>query len=69
MVGACTFTVVVSSDSRYVYVDLADTGKGMSPSLKKKFFESGFSPNRTDEDWGCRWPKGLSTNTTRVVSM
>lgn len=50
MVGACTFTVVVSSDSRYVYVDLADTGKGMSPSLKKKFFESGFSPNRTDED-------------------
>ena len=50
MDGVGTFTVVVSSDSRHVYVDLADTGKGMSPSIQKKIFDSGFSTKQ--RGWG-----------------
>ena len=50
MEGVGTFTVVVSSDSRYVYVDLGDTGRGMSPSVQKRVFDSGFSTK--PRGWG-----------------
>jgi len=50
MEGVGTFTVVVSSDSRYVYVDLGDTGRGMSPSVQKHVFDSGFSTK--PRGWG-----------------
>lgn len=50
MDGVGTFTVVVSSDTRHVYIDLADTGKGMSPSIQKRIFESGFSTKQ--RGWG-----------------
>ena len=50
MEGAGTFTVVVSSDSRHVYVDLGDTGRGMSPSVQKRVFDSGFSTK--PRGWG-----------------
>lgn len=50
MDGAGTFTVIVSSDTRHVYIDLADTGKGMSPSIQKKIFDSGFTTKQ--RGWG-----------------
>ena len=50
MDGKGTFTVIVSSDSHYVYVDLADTGKGMSPSVQRKVFDSGFTTKQ--RGWG-----------------
>ncbi len=50
MEGVGTFTVVVSSDSRHVYVDLGDTGRGMPPSVQKRVFESGFSTK--PRGWG-----------------
>ena len=50
MEGVGTFTVVVSTDTRHVYIDLADTGRGMSPSVQKKIFESGFTTKT--RGWG-----------------
>ena len=50
MDGVGTFTVIVSSDSRHVFVDLCDTGKGMSASIQKKIFDSGFSTKQ--RGWG-----------------
>ena len=50
MDGAGTFTVVVSSDTRHVYIDLCDTGKGMSPSVQKRIFDSGFTTKQ--RGWG-----------------
>lgn len=50
MDGVGTFTVIVSSDTHNVYVDLADTGKGMSSSIQKKIFESGFTTKK--RGWG-----------------
>ena len=50
MDGKGTFTVIVSSDSHNVYVDLADTGKGMSPSVQRRVFDSGFTTKQ--RGWG-----------------
>ena len=50
MSGVGTFTVIVSSDTHNVYVDLADTGKGMPPSIQKHIFESGFTTKQ--RGWG-----------------
>ena len=50
MSGQGTFTVILSSDTRNAYIDLADTGKGMSPSIQKKIFESGFTTKQ--RGWG-----------------
>lgn len=50
MDGVGTFTVVVSSDTHHVYIDLSDTGKGMSPSIQKKIFNSGFTTKQ--RGWG-----------------
>jgi signal transduction histidine kinase len=50
MEGVGTFTVVVSADSRHVYIDLGDTGRGMPPSVQKRVFDSGFSTK--PRGWG-----------------
>lgn len=50
MNGAGTFTVIVSNDSRNVYIDLSDTGKGMSASVQKHIFDSGFTTKT--RGWG-----------------
>ena len=50
MDGKGTFTVIVSYDSHHVYLDLADTGKGMSKKIQKKVFESGFTTKQ--RGWG-----------------
>lgn len=50
MNGSGTFTVIVSSDSRYVYIDLSDTGKGMTSSQQKHIFDSGYTTKT--RGWG-----------------
>lgn len=50
MDGKGTFTVIVSCDTRHVYIDLQDTGKGMSKSIQKKVFDSGFTTKQ--RGWG-----------------
>ncbi len=50
MDGKGTFTIIVSSDSHHVYIDLADTGKGMSASVRKRVFDSGFTTKQ--RGWG-----------------
>ena len=50
MNGAGTFTAIVSTDSHHVYIDLADTGKGMPPSVQKRVFDSGFTTKQ--RGWG-----------------
>lgn len=62
MDGKGTFTVIVSSDSHYVYVDLADAGKGMSPSIQKKIFDSGFTTKQRG------WGLGLSLAKRIIVN-
>lgn len=50
MNGKGTFTVIVSSDSKHIIVDLADTGKGMSTTVQKHIFDSGFTTKQ--RGWG-----------------
>lgn len=50
MNGSGTFTVIVSSDTHHVYIDLSDTGKGMSPAVQKHIFDSGFTTK--NRGWG-----------------
>lgn len=50
MDGKGTFSVIVSADSHHVYVDLADTGKGMPASIQKRIFDSGFTTKQ--RGWG-----------------
>lgn len=61
MDGKGTFTVVVSYDTRHVYIDLQDTGKGMSKSIKKKVFDSGFTTKQRG------WGLGLSLS-KRIIN-
>ncbi len=50
MNGVGTFTVVASADTHHIYIDLSDTGKGMSSSVQKKIFDSGFTTKQ--RGWG-----------------
>ena len=50
MDGAGTITIVVSSDTKYAYIDVTDTGKGMSKAIQKKIFQSGFTTKQ--RGWG-----------------
>lgn len=50
MDGKGTFSATVSYDSHYVFVDLADTGKGIPASLQKRIFDSGFTTKQ--RGWG-----------------
>lgn len=50
MNGSGTFTVIVSSDPRNIIIDLCDTGKGISSSIQKQIFDSGFTTKQ--RGWG-----------------
>jgi signal transduction histidine kinase len=54
MEGAGTVTILASQDARHVYLDVSDTGKGMSPSVQKKIFDSGFTTK--SRGWGLGLP-------------
>jgi signal transduction histidine kinase len=49
-----TITIVASQDARKIYIDVSDTGKGMSPSVQKHIFESGFTTK--NRGWGLGLP-------------
>ena len=54
MEGAGTITIVGSQDARNIYIDVTDTGKGMSPSVQKRIFDSGFTTK--SRGWGLGLP-------------
>lgn len=54
MEGAGTITIVGSQDARNIYIDVSDTGRGMSPSVQKRIFDSGFTTK--SRGWGLGLP-------------
>lgn len=50
MNGVGTFTIIVTEDEKYVYIDLCDTGKGMPSSMYKDIFKPGYSTKQ--RGWG-----------------
>ena len=54
MEGAGTVTILGSQDARNIYIDISDTGRGMSPSVQKKIFDSGFTTK--SRGWGLGLP-------------
>lgn len=54
MEGEGTITVVASQDARKVYIDISDTGRGMTPAVQRKIFESGFTTK--SRGWGLGLP-------------
>ena len=54
MEGAGTVTIVGSQDARSIYLDVSDTGRGMSPSVQKRIFDSGFTTK--SRGWGLGLP-------------
>lgn len=50
MNGEGTFTTIVTSDNDHIIIDLSDTGKGMSSSVQKHIFDSGFTTKQ--RGWG-----------------
>lgn len=54
MEGAGTINIVASQDARNIYIDVSDTGKGMSPSVQKRIFDSGFTTK--SRGWGLGLP-------------
>jgi signal transduction histidine kinase len=48
--GEGKITISVSERGKHVYVDVADTGKGIEPSFKKEIFRPGFSTKK--RGWG-----------------
>jgi nitrogen-specific signal transduction histidine kinase len=50
MDGKGIITVQVSHDERNVYVELSDTGKGISKSMRKRIFEPGYTTKK--RGWG-----------------
>lgn len=50
MEGAGSITLVLSEDEKHLYLDITDTGKGISPKKQKTIFKPGYtSKNR---GWG-----------------
>lgn len=54
MEGDGTITIVASQDARNIYIDLSDTGHGMSASVQKHVFDSGFTTK--NRGWGLGLP-------------
>lgn len=54
MEGHGTITIVASQDARNIYIDVSDTGRGMSQSVQKRIFESGFTTK--SRGWGLGLP-------------
>lgn len=50
MEGSGTFSVIASQDAHSIYIDLCDTGKGMSSHTQKHLFDSGFTTKQ--RGWG-----------------
>lgn len=50
MSGNGTFSVIATHDARNIYIDLADTGKGIPSAMQKRIFESGFTTKQ--RGWG-----------------
>ncbi len=54
MDGAGTITIVASQDARKIYLDISDTGRGMSPAVQRHIFDSGFTTK--SRGWGLGLP-------------
>lgn len=54
MEGSGTITIVASQDARTIYLDVSDTGKGMSKAVQRKIFDSGFTTK--SRGWGLGLP-------------
>ena len=54
MEGSGTITIVASQDARTIYLDVSDTGRGMSKSVQRKIFDSGFTTK--SRGWGLGLP-------------
>ena len=54
MEGAGTISLVASQDTRKVYIDISDTGHGMSAAVQKRIFDSGFTTK--SRGWGLGLP-------------
>lgn len=54
MEGSGTITIVASQDVRKIYLDISDTGKGMSKNVQRKIFDSGFTTK--SRGWGLGLP-------------
>lgn len=50
MDGQGTITIVASQDARKVYIDISDTGRGMTPAVQRRIFNSGFTTKT--RGWG-----------------
>ena len=50
MDGTGNLTITVSCDVKHAYIDITDTGKGMSKAIQKKIFQSGFTTKQ--RGWG-----------------
>ncbi len=50
MNGSGTFSVIVTTDAKHIFIDLCDTGKGIPNSLQKEIFKPGFSTKQ--RGWG-----------------
>ena len=54
MEGAGTISIVASQDARRIYIDVSDTGRGMSKAIQRKIFDSGFTTK--SRGWGLGLP-------------
>ena len=54
MEGDGTITIVASQDARKIYIDISDTGRGMTPAVQKRIFDSGFTTKT--RGWGLGLP-------------
>ena len=54
MEGDGIITIVASQDARKIYIDITDTGRGMTPSVQRHIFESGFTTK--SRGWGLGLP-------------
>ncbi len=50
MEGSGIFSIIVSDDSKHIYLDISDTGKGIPTSVQKHIFESGYTTKQ--RGWG-----------------
>lgn len=50
MEGEGTVTLVASQDARNIYLDISDTGRGMSREVQRRIFDSGFTTKT--RGWG-----------------
>ena len=52
--GEGVISIVGSQDARRIYIDISDNGRGMSPSVQKRIFDSGFTTK--SRGWGLGLP-------------